>query len=390
MSDPLTEVQSFGYRSHEDRIQLRRFVAFHWTHYRHDPGYVPLLDYEYLGSRVLGITGFFEARNRFFTHGDARFFLVLRDGEVVGRCTAFVNAHHNCHARDRTGFFGHFECIDDLASARALWQAVEQWLRARGMTAARGPQNFPINEATPGFLVEGFHSRPVIYYHFNKPYYASLAGACGYHPVMHYRSWECPVPPQHVDRSFGLACDRIVARYGVTIEHWRERPLSTRRQEMFEVYNDAWHDNWGFVPFDREEFYRIIDDMQLVIDPQLFLFVYVQGQLAAFLGGVPNLCERLSTEGRSHVPELWRAARLLLGKSSIRGFRLGYLGVKKRFRRLGLDAVSLWRQQRVAAERGYAYCDLGWVLETNHAVIRMAQRFGAVPSKTYALFEKDF
>jgi hypothetical protein len=386
---PQTDIVSFGYRSAADRRQLKQFVRFHWTHYAGDARYVPLLDYEYLGSRLLGITGFFEPRNLFFAHGDARFFLARRDGQVVGRCNAFVNDRHNAHTGERTGFFGNFECIDDETVARALWTVAEAWVRAQGMTCIRGPQNFPVNEATPGFLIEGFDSRPVIYYHFNKPYYAALAQTCGYHAVMHYFSWECAVQEGQIDPAFGAACDKVIARSGVTIEHWRERPLAVRRQEMFEVYNDAWNDNWGFVPFTREEFFKIVDDMQLILKPELFLFIYVQGEPAAFFGGVPNLFELLSTGGRMGTPELLRAGRLMLKQRTIRGFRLGYLGVKKRFRRLGLDAVALWRQQQMARTLGYDYCDLGWVLETNQLVIRMAARFGAAPSKRYALFEKS-
>ncbi|HVZ22287.1 MAG TPA: hypothetical protein VG871_14545 [Vicinamibacterales bacterium] len=381
-------IVSFGCESAADRRALERFVAFHWTHYRGDPRYVPLLDYEYLGSRLLGITGFFEARNLFFSHGDARFFLALRDGEVVGRCNAFVNHRHNAHAADATGFFGNFECVDDEATARSLLASAEDWVRARGMTAIRGPQNFPVNEATPGFLIDGFDSRPVVYYHFNKPFYAPLVERCGYRPVMHYLSWECDVQHGGADAAFGEACAKVVARSGITIEPWGARPYATRRREMFEVYNDAWHDNFGFVPFTEQEFFTIVDDMRLIMKAELFVFVYVHGELAAFFGGVPNLFEALATGGAARGSELLRAARMLVTKSRIRGFRLGYLGVKRRFRRLGLDAVALWRQQEAARRLGYEYCDLGWVLETNHPVIRMAERFGAVPSKRYALFEK--
>ncbi len=383
-----TEIVSFGNRTAADRRRLKRFVAFHWTHYRGDPRYVPLLDYEYLGSRLLGITGFFEARNSFFDHGEAQFFLAMRDGRIVGRCNAFVNHHHNAHAGDRTGFFGNFECVDDAGTAGALLGAAETWLRSKGMTAIRGPQNFPVNEATPGFLVEGFDSRPVVYYHFNKPYYASLAHACGYRPAMHYLSWECAVRSGSVDSAFEAACEKVVSRSGVTVEPWKARPFAARREEMFEIYNDAWHDNFGFVPFTQAEFFKIVDDMRLIMDSDLFLFVYVHGELAAFFGGVPNLFEVLATRGAAPGSELVRAVRMLLKKSTIRGFRLGYLGVKQRFRRLGLDAVALRHQQRAAERRGYEYCDLGWVLETNRLVIRLAERFGAVPSKRYALFEK--
>jgi len=384
----MVRIASFGYRSAYDRRQLKRFVAFHWTHYLGDPRYVPLLDYEYLGSRLLGITGFFEARNLFFDHGDARFFLALEEERIVGRCTAFVNDRHNAHAGDRTGFFGHFECVDDRETAHALLDAAEQWVQARGMTSIRGPQNFPVNEATPGFLIDGFDSRPVVYYHFNKPYYAPLVQGCGYQPVMYYRSWECAVQDGHVDPSFGDACEKVVARSGISIEHWNKRSFATRRAEMFDLYNDAWRDNWGFVPFTEAEFFKIVDDMRLIMESDLFLFLYVRGELAAFFGGVPNLCELLATQGHARRSELLRAVRLLVRKSAIRGFRLGYLGVKRRFRRLGLDGVALWYQQRAAQRRGYEYCDLGWVLETNRPVIRLAERFGAVPSKRYAILEK--
>ena len=317
------EVVSFGNQSPADRRQLQQFVAFHWTHYRGEPRYVPLLDYEYLGSRVLGITGFFEPRNLFFAHGDARFFLALQDGQIVGRCNAFVNARHNAHAGDRTGFFGNFESVDDVGVARALWAAAEAWLRGQGMDRIRGPQNFPVNEATPGFLVEGFDSRPVVYYHYNKPYYAALARACGYAPVMHYLSWECDVQNPPIERRMVAACEKVISRSGVKVEHWRDRPFRTRRGEMFELYNEAWHDNWGFVPFTQQEFFAIVNDMRIVMDPRLFLFLYVEGELAAFFGGIPNLFEKLATGGAPRGVELRRAARLLLGKSSIRGFRLG-------------------------------------------------------------------
>jgi hypothetical protein len=382
------EISSFGNSSPADRAQLEPFVEFHWTHYRGEPQYVPLLDYEYLGSRLLGITGFFEPRNLFFRHGRSQFFLARRDGRVVGRCNAFVNERHNMHAGDRTGFFGNFECIEDVAVARALWREAEAWLRDQGMDRVRGPQNFPVNEATPGFMVEGFDSRPVVYYHFNKPYYGDLARACGYAPVMHYLSWECPVRNSPLDPQVGVTCRQIMDRYGITIEHWDQRSFQTRRAEMFELYNEAWHDNFGFVPFTKEEFFKIVDDMRMVMDTKLFLFLYTKGEPAAFFGGVPNLFEVLSTGGARRQSELWRAARMLLRKKSIRGFRLGYLGVRPRFRRLGFDAVALWRQRDVAESLGYEYCDLGWVLETNQPVIRMSARFGAVPSKRYALFEK--
>jgi hypothetical protein len=384
--DPV-EIVSFGFRSKEDKPLLRQFVDFHWGHYENDPQYVPLLDYEYLGFGLLGIRGFFEPVNLFFNHADMRLFLAKRGGRIVGRCNAFINRNHNRHWNDKVGFFGQFESTDDPEVCLALVKAAEKWLREQGMNAIRGPQNLPVNEATPGILTEGFDSRPVMYYHYTKPYYESLLTAAGFKPVKRVVSWEADVQRPMEEKLERLG-QKIIDRYGITIEHWGKRPLKERKREMLDVYNDAWNDNWGFVPFERDEFYRIVDDMQLIMDKDLFLFLYVKGELAAFFGGVPNVTEKMKPIPGLRRAELLRALKMILGKGSVKGFRLGYLGVKKKFRRLGLDGVMIWKQKQYAQKRGYQYCDMGWILEDNVLTLRLSEMVGGHLSKKYTVYEK--
>ncbi|MDM7925398.1 MAG: hypothetical protein QUS35_05225 [bacterium] len=381
-------IRDFGVRTREDKALLRRFVDFHWDHYRDDPSYVPLLDYEYLGFPLLGIRGFFEESNLFLRHAEMRFFLAEREGQIVGRCNAFVNRNHNRHWNDKTGFFGQFEAIEDPQVCAALTDAAAAWLRGMGMTAMRGPQNLPVNEATPGILTAGFESRPVMYYHYGKPWYAGLLSNAGFRPVKKVVSWEAPVQRPMEDKLVRLS-EKIIERYGITVEPWGARPLKERKAEMLEVYNDAWSDNFGFVPFEPDEFYRIVDDMQLIMDKKLFLFLYVKGELAAFFGGVPNVVEHMKpARGFARRWELVRALRMILGAKRTEGFRLGYLGVKKKFRRLGLDGVMIWVQKRYAQKKGYQYCDLGWMLEDNVMVLRLGDLVGGHLSKTYTIYEK--
>jgi hypothetical protein len=348
---------------------------------------VPLLDYEYLGFGLLGIRGFFEPSNLFFRHADMRFFLALRGEAVAGRCNAFVNHRHNRHWNDKVGFFGQFESEDDPAVSAALIGAAADWLKARGMDRMRGPQNLPVNEATPGLLTEGFDTRPVMYYHYSKPTYPGLIAASGFSPVKRVVSWEAPVQRPMEEKLVRMG-QKLIDRFGITIEPWGARPLEERKREMLDVYNDAWNDNWGFVPFEPDEFYRIVDDMQLIMDKNLFLFLYVKGELAAFFGGVPNVVEHMTPWKGLRRAELVRALRMLLGKNRTKGFRLGYLGVKKKFRRLGLDGVMIWHQKQYTQKRGYEYCDLGWMLEDNVMVLRLGELVGGKPSKTYTVYEK--
>ncbi len=381
------KILSFSNQTAEDKKLLKKFIGFHWKHYRNDPQFIPLLNYEYLGFKLIGIHGFFEPTNLFFKHAEMKFFLAMRGDEIVGRCNAFVNYNHNKHWNDKVGFFGQFEVIEDPSVADQLLAAAADWLKSKGMDTIRGPQNLPVNEATPGIMTEGFNSRPVIYYMYNKPYYADVLMKVGFEPIKRVLSWEVPVMDPRYEILETMAKDAI-EKYGLTIETWGQRPLAVRKKEMLEIYNDAWANNFGFVPFTEEEFNVIVDDMQLIMDKSLFVIVYVQGEPAGFFGGVPNITEKMKPISWCQKCELLRAAKMLLTKANIKGFRLGYLGVKRKFQRMGLALVMLWQQKIYAQKKGYQYCDIGWVLEDNLPTIKMVEMMQATPSKTYTIFQK--
>ena len=381
------ELVSFGNETKAERKLLKQFVNYHWELYKNEPQYIPLLDYEYLGFKLIGMTGFFEPRNLFFKYAEMRFFMVTKNGEVIGRCNAFANYRHNEKWNDKVGFFGQFECIEDENIAKIITDAAVSFLKNLGMDTIRGPQNLPVNDATPGFLTKGFDTRPVMYYHYNKPYYSSLVEKLGFKPVKNVLSWEQD-PSLPMEDKLERLGQKIIDRYNVTIEDWGDRPLDIRKKEMLEIYNAAWNDNYGFVPFTQEEFDQIIDDMMLIMDKKLFIFLYIKGEAAAFFGGVPNVTEKLSRIGKFRHLELIRAIKLILGAKHTKGFRLGYLGVKPKFRRLGLDGVMLWKQKQYSSTK-YKYCDMGWVLEDNKIVIKLIEMIKGKDSKTYTIYEKE-
>lgn len=382
------EILSFSNKTKQDKALLKKFINFHWELYKDEPQYVPLLDYEYLGFKLIGINGFFEIDNLFFKHADMQFFLAKKNGEIVGRCNAFVNHNHNKYWKDKVGFFGQFETIDDAEVAGELLSEAGNWLKVQGMNIMRGPQNLPVNEATPGLLTEGFDSRPVMYYHYNKKYYQNIIEQLGFKAVKRVKSWEVPVMNPMEEKLVRVA-KKVIKRYKVVIEPWGARKLEERKQEMFDIYNDAWSDNFGFVPFTQEEFYHIIDDMMLIMDKDLFIFLYIDGEPVAFFGGVPNVTEKLTPIPGFRRCELLRAIKMILGKGKTQGFRLGYLGVKKKYRRLGLDGVMLWKQKIYSQQKGYEYCDMGWVLEDNVMTVRIIEMMQSTPSKLYTIYQKN-
>lgn len=384
----MIQIQSFDFHSPDFKKQMKSFVAFHRRLYNGEEKYIPILDYEYTGLKLAGITGFLEPSHLFYKHAKIIFFVAYKNGEMAGRCVAFVNHRHNEKWKDKVGFFGLFETINDEKVAQKLLVSAAKWLAEQGMTHIRGPQNFPVNEATPGLLTEGFDSRPVVYYHFNYPYYQKLIEGLGFKAVKRVKSWEVPVQKPMEEKLERLS-QILLKKYNITMEFWDDRPYKIRRKEMLEIYNDAWEHNFGFVPFTEEEFYSILDDMKLIMDKQLFLFLYVDGEPAAFFGGVPNINEKLEWLKDHPKMELLRALNLILNRKRTKGFRLGYLGVRQKYQGLGLPALMLWKEKLVTQKLGYEYCDLGWVLEDNVKVISLAELMEAVPSKTYTIYEME-
>jgi len=182
------ELFKFGFEDKGFKRWIKAFVLFHWAHYKNDPFYIPLLNMEYFGNRLFALTGFFEKRNPFFRHARIQFFMMKERDEILGRCCAYIDDHFIERWGLKVGFFGFFEVIDDVVVAEKLLDGAVQYFKEEGMDLIRGPQNLPVNEATPGVLVEGFQAPPVIYYHYTKPYYARLLEDLGFKPIKRYIS----------------------------------------------------------------------------------------------------------------------------------------------------------------------------------------------------------
>jgi hypothetical protein len=156
---------------------MARFIRLPWKIYRRDPNWVPPLISEQRAFLDRG-------KNPFFEHAEVRFLLASdAAGRIRGRIAAIVNHRHVELHREKAGFFGLFECEDDPGVAAALFGAAADFLRSRGMTVMRGPENMSINDDI-GLLIEGFDSPPAIMMPFNRPYYPALVESCGFRKSM--------------------------------------------------------------------------------------------------------------------------------------------------------------------------------------------------------------
>ncbi len=360
----------------------REFLNFVDVLYQGTPSYVRPLDME-LSARLD------PKKNPFFEHGEGVMLLAKRGGRVVGRMTAQLDREHLARYQDATGFFGFFDTTDDQEVATALLREGERWLRARGMKRAIGPLSLSINEEF-GCLVEGFDTPPYLMMPHHHPYQGGLIEGAGYTKAKDVFAWRYKTGP--LNSRVKKAMADVLAMPEVTV-----RPVSKKRLEddvkiVVDLFNDAWGDNWGFVPFTRSEVKKMAEDFQLLLEPELTRLVFVEGEPAAMAIAIPNLNEAARDLKGSLFPTgfaklLWR-----LKVEGTKSARLALLGIRKKVRTqrkyAGLALYLYGAMNEAGRTLGIQEGELSWTLEDNGAVNAGIRMMGAELYKRYRVYER--
>jgi hypothetical protein len=352
------------------------------TIYAKDPVFVRPLDQD-LKDRLS------HKKNPFFEHGEGAVFTAHHDGACVGRITASIDREHLERYHDGTGFFGFLDTVDDAEVSGALLAKAEEWLRARGMKTARGPVSMNVNEEM-GCLVEGFDTPPYILMPHHWPYQAGLIEKAGYAKVKDLHAWSYEVGDLNARTK--RAHEGIRAMPEVTARMVSYKDMERDVELIMDVFNDAWSDNWGFVPLTRSEVRKMASDFKLFLIPEITRIASIEGEPAAVAVAIPNLNELLGDLGGKLFPfgliKLLYRLKIVGPKSG----RLLILGIRKKWRNVkkyaGLS-IYLYAELNESARRiGMTKGELGWTLEDNGPVNAGIRAMGAKPYKRYRVFEK--
>lgn len=352
------------------------FIRFLWTLYGKDPVWVPPL---WMDRKKL----MDKKKNPFYEHADAEFFLAERDGATVGRIAAIVNHNHNIEHKDKIGFFGFFECIDDQTVANALFDTAREYLKSRGMNAMRGPASPSVNDEY-GLLVEGFDKPAVILMPYNPPYYGKLIEQYGLSKVKDLLSYilsQDKVYSEKLERVNNL----VKERHNLTFRSMDMKHFGEEVQRIKDVYNKAWTENWGAVPMTDGEISALAADLKPIVVPDLVIFAEKDGKTIGFGLSLPdiNIALKYNKKGRL-IPGL---IQMMLRKKEINLCRIIVLGVMQEYLYTGAAGVLFYETAVRAKELGYHYGDAGWILEDNEKMIRAAKTLNGNPYKRYRIYE---
>ncbi len=366
----------------ETAASKKEFILFQYEVYKNDPHFVAPL--------VMDREMFFnEKKNPWFDFGKADLFLARRNGKIVGRVAAIEDPRYNEFHQTKIGWFGMFECVDDVGVARALLDTCEAWVKARGLTEMLGPANFSSNSEW-GMLIEGFDSDAVLMTTYNPPYYPSLLEACGYTKAKDLWAFWLDihaVPPERIAR----VAEKVRAREGIVIRKANMKDWDNEVRKIKEVYNAAWEKNWGFVPMTDREFDHLAKDLKMILIPELTLLAEVKGEVVAFSITLPdaNQAIKLANGKLTTFGLPIGLAKMLLKLKKIKTGRLAILGIKSGFRKRGLDSVLMVDTFLTAHKLGWTGGEISWTLEDNTLVNRAIEVFGAKKYKTYRVYGKQ-
>jgi hypothetical protein len=370
-----------------------RFVDIQFALNKTDPAWVPPLKMDAMELLTPG-------KNPWYEHGHIQLFIATRDGKDVGRISAHIDhlwldmPAEQGGGRD-IGNWGLFEA-EDQDVANALIARAEGWLRKEGMAKAVGPISISIWDE-PGLLIQGHDHSPTVMMGHHNPRYEAWIEAAGYGKIKDLHTYELDISKQ-----FPSIVQRIVAsgerNPRITIRKVNKKNFAQEAALILSILNDAWSDNWGFLPITDAEINYVGKKLKPIVFNELIRIAEVDGEPVAFMMTWPDLNEMQKDLNGELFPFgvvklLWRLNGGLSGKPKVRTMRVPLMGVKKKLQatrlasQLAFMMIEYIRRDSVAlfgASRG----EIGWILEDNQGMVSIAQAIDSHINRVYRIYSK--
>lgn len=366
----------------EDKHALKDFITFPGTLYTNDPSWIEPLHVErqeHLSSK-----------NPAFGHVTWKAWLARRNGVIVGRILAQTDTlHRELHGAD-TGHFGMLDAVDDPEVFAALIATAEQWLKSQGAKRITGPFTLNINQES-GLLVEGFDTPPSSFMNHNHAYYENHVLSSNYEPAMDLIAYWMRTQ----ELNFPAPLQKMMARERSTIRIRQvdKSKFDAEMQILRQIFNDAWANNWGFVPFTEHEFAELGKQLKFLVPSDLIYIAEINGEPAAFIVAMPNIHEAIAPLKGRLLPFGWLRLIWKLKVSGTRTARVPLMGVRQQyqFSRQGpvLALLLIEALKAPFVRRKIDALEMSWILETNAGMRGILERIGAKAYKRYRLYEKQ-
>lgn len=223
-----------------------------------------------------------------------RHFAALRDGNVIGHVSAFVNADMRDPEGNRVGCLGFFECIDDYPVAERLLEQAVGWLRTdQGANCIWGPLNFDIWHGYR-FMTRGFGERLFYGEPYNKQYYPEFFERFGF---VVRKSW-CSLEITGRKTWEGIVAKnekfyRQISEKGYRFERARANDPGVLRV-LHSLIAASYQGFLGYTPIPLADFNRLIGAFLRTVGTRFLLVIYNdRNQVAGFSIAYPDVSDAI-------------------------------------------------------------------------------------------------
>lgn len=373
-------VKSITIQEVASKTEWNHFFMLPWFIYKNDPLWVPPLLFDLKRQLNKNI-------NPFFNDAEAKYWIATDENRCIGRIAAIVNHQHNNFYKERTGFFGFFECIDDKAVAAALLDIAHQWLKEKGMEQVRGPVNLSLNNEC-GFLIDGYNRPPVLQMNYNKSYYPVMLQHYGYekeHDLLAFYITDAILSDHKLMDRLKRISEMVIRKENIRFRNIDPGKLGSEIEKIRILFNDYMSNNWGFLPMTEEECSFMAKSLKPVLVKQLAIFAEADGQAIGSSLAMPDLNYVVRKMNGRLFP--FGIFKYLYYKRKISDIRVMLMGINERYRRKGLEAVFIYKTIMEGYKRKITGAELSWISEDNHVLINELTKMNAHLYKRYRIYQ---
>ncbi len=360
------------------------FIRLAAAIYAGDRNYIAPLEFE-LGARLDA------AKNPVLKSAPHQLWIAYKDGIAVGRIGAIINPAHLDRHHDNTGHFGFLESVDDTNVVDALFATASAWISDQGMENIAGPYNFSVNEEC-GLLVDGFDTPPYVMMPHGRPYYAGHLERLGFEKAMDMHALEYYPVRQFIPEKRLRFVEKALAKPNVSIRTLNKSDLLGDIRIIIDIFNDAWSDNWGFIPFTEAQAEHMASELRPIIQKHNVVLCYYNDEPAAFGLVLPNINRVIHDFNGRLLPFNWAKLLWRLKIKGVSQSRMPLMGVRKKLHKKPVGAAFAYKiidmVNAANMDHGVTHSELSWILDNNESMLNMLTEMGGKIYKTYRIYKK--
>lgn len=360
--------------------EMKAFVEFPFKLYKNNPYWVPPIINDEIES-------FDKDKNPVFQHAEARFFVAMKNNEIVGRIAAIINYTEINEQNLKKMRFGWFDFIDNLEVSKILLAKIEEIGYENKLGFMEGPMGFS-NLDKVGVLTEGFDSIGSMITWYNYPYYQEHLEKLGFVKEKEYN--ESKFPFSNVKTEFFSKANELVKkRYQLKpLNFTKTKDILPYVNEMFDLFNDSYASLSSFVPISDIEKAYFKRKFIPFINPELITFVVDKdGKLIAFAITMPSFSEALQKSKGKLFP--FGIFHFLNAKKNSKDILFYLIGVHPSYQNKGVHTIIFEEYHKTYTKKGIETCFRTPELATNLAIAALWKNFDPVIYKKRSTFRKD-